>query len=140
MATNTEEQVRSGYVEMFGGLEHGGNGRGRNSQMKMEERMLGNTWRESWLDQNWSNVSVWRFPEMQNHQWKQMGQSLLGFFFKVFIEFVTILVLFIMIWFFGFQACGILTPRLEVKPVPPALGGKVNRCAAKEVLTTTVLC
>ena len=41
--------------------------------------------------------------------------------FKVF-EFATILLLF---WFFGCKACGILAPRLEMEPAPPALEGEV---------------
>ena len=30
--------------------------------------------------------------------------------FEVFIEFVTTLLLFFMLWFFGHEACGILAP------------------------------
>ena len=48
--------------------------------------------------------------------------------FKVFIEFVTVLLLFsLMFWFFGHEACGILVPPPGIKPAPPAL---------EEVLTT----
>ena len=45
--------------------------------------------------------------------------------FKVFIEFVTILLLFFMFWFFGGEACGILAPRPGIEPAPPALEGEV---------------
>ena len=30
-----------------------------------------------------------------------------------------------MFWFFGHEACGILAPRPEIKPAPPALEGEV---------------
>ena len=46
--------------------------------------------------------------------------------FKVFIESVVVLLLFyVLIFFFGSEACGILAPQPGVKPAPPALGGKV---------------
>jgi len=51
-------------------------------------------------------------------------------FFKVFIEFVIVLLLFYVL-FFWLKACGILAPRLGIKPIPPALEG--------EVLTTRLL-
>ena len=44
--------------------------------------------------------------------------------FKVFIEFVTILLLFFMFWFFGREACGILAPDQGLNPQP--LHWKVN--------------
>ena len=45
---------------------------------------------------------------------------------KVFIEFVTILLLFyVLVYFFGYEACGILSPRPGIKPAPPALEGEV---------------
>ena len=44
-------------------------------------------------------------------------------FFKVFMEFVTILLLFYVSW--GHQACRILAPWLGIEPTPPALEGKV---------------
>ena len=50
--------------------------------------------------------------------------------FKVFIEFVTIFLLFYA-FFFGHEACGILAPRPGIEPTVPALGG--------EVLTTGLL-
>ena len=40
--------------------------------------------------------------------------------FKVFIEFVIILLCF-MFWYFGPKAYGILAPPPRIKPVPPAL-------------------
>ena len=42
--------------------------------------------------------------------------------FKVFIEFVTILLL---LWFFGHKACGILASQPGMDPTPPALKGEV---------------
>ena len=44
--------------------------------------------------------------------------------FKVFIEFVTILLLF-MFWFFGRKACGNLGPQPRIESAPPALAGKI---------------
>ena len=44
--------------------------------------------------------------------------------FKVFIEFVTILLLFLcfgFFFFFGHEACGILAPLPGIEPVPSAL-------------------
>ena len=45
--------------------------------------------------------------------------------FKVFIEFVTTLLLFYVFWFFGREACGVSAPWPGVEPAPPALEGKV---------------
>ena len=46
--------------------------------------------------------------------------------FKVFIEFVTILLLFYAFaGFFGHEACGIPAPQPRIKHVPPALEGEV---------------
>ena len=45
--------------------------------------------------------------------------------FKVFIEFVTILLLFYVLFFWVCEACGILTPRPGIEPAPPALEGEV---------------
>ena len=47
--------------------------------------------------------------------------------FKVFIEFVTILLPFYFLVFFSFghEICGILVPQPRIKPVPHALEGKV---------------
>ena len=44
--------------------------------------------------------------------------------FLVFIESVTILLLFY-VWFFGFLACGILAPLPGIEPTPLSLGGEV---------------
>ena len=45
---------------------------------------------------------------------------------KVFTEFVTILVLFLMgFWYFGHEACGILAPRPGTKPLTSAAEGQV---------------
>ena len=45
--------------------------------------------------------------------------------FKVFIEFVTIVLLFFMFCFFGQEACGILAPRARIEPAPPALESEI---------------
>ena len=45
--------------------------------------------------------------------------------FKVFIEFVTMLLLFYIFVFFGHNVCVILAPQPEIKPAPPGLEGKV---------------
>ena len=45
--------------------------------------------------------------------------------FKVFIEFVTILLLFYVLFFFGFEACGILAPPPGIKLRHLALEGEV---------------
>ena len=44
---------------------------------------------------------------------------------KLFIEFVTILLLFFMFHFFGHEAQGILAPQPGIKPTPPAWEGEV---------------
>ena len=49
----------------------------------------------------------------------------MDFFFEVFIEFVTILFLFFMFWFFGHKACGFSAPQQGIELAPPALEGKV---------------
>ena len=50
--------------------------------------------------------------------------SFLGTIFKVFTEFVTILLLFYVL-VFGVKAGGILAPWPGVEPAPPALEGEV---------------
>ena len=47
--------------------------------------------------------------------------------FKIFIECVTISLIFFMFYFglFDHEACGILVPRLEIEPTAPAPEGKV---------------
>ena len=45
--------------------------------------------------------------------------------FKVFIEFVTILPLFYVFWFFGPEECGILALQPGIESAPPELEGKV---------------
>ena len=45
--------------------------------------------------------------------------------FKVFIEFIIILLLFYVFGFFGHEACGILASWSVIKPAPLALEGKV---------------
>ena len=44
--------------------------------------------------------------------------------FKVFIEFITIMLLFYVLAF-GPEACGILASRPGIEPTPPALEGEV---------------
>ena len=44
--------------------------------------------------------------------------------FKIFIQFVKILLLFFMFWFFCHEAYAIGVPWPEIKPAPPALEGK----------------
>ena len=55
--------------------------------------------------------------------------------FKVFIESVTILLLFYTFWLCGPEACRILAPQPGIKPIPPALEDSLNRWTAREVLT-----
>ena len=52
------------------------------------------------------------------------GVFLMWTILKVFIEFVTILLLFYVL-VFGPEACGILAPRPGIEPAPPALEGEV---------------
>ena len=47
-------------------------------------------------------------------------------FFLVFIEFVTVLLLFLCFVFFGLKACGILFPQPGIKLVPLVLEGTGN--------------
>ena len=53
--------------------------------------------------------------------------------FKVFIELITISLLFYVFGFFGHEACGILASRSGIKPAPLAREGKVlnHRTAGK---------
>ena len=44
---------------------------------------------------------------------------------KVFIESVTILLLFFMFWFFDHEACGVLAPPPGIEPALPPLEGEV---------------
>ena len=46
--------------------------------------------------------------------------------FKVFIEFVTVLLLLFMLWLFGHEACGISAPQEGIEPSPPALEGEIS--------------
>ena len=56
------------------------------------------------------------------------------FFIEVFIELVTILLLFsFMFWLFSYKACGILAPRLGIKLASPALEGSLNQWTARKV-------
>ena len=51
--------------------------------------------------------------------------TLTPFFKKVFIEFVTTLLLFYVLFFFGHKACEILAPQPGIELSPPALEGEV---------------
>ena len=75
-----------------------------------------------------------RWVEAQEWTLLQDGAQLFSFknFLKVFIEFVTILLLLFMFWFFVHKACGILAPWAGIEPLPSALEG--------EVLTTESPC
>ena len=56
------------------------------------------------------------------------------FFIEVFIELVTILLLFsFMFWLFSYKACGILAPLLGIKLASPALEGSLNQWTARKV-------
>ena len=58
----------------------------------------------------------------------------MGTIFKVFIEFVTLLLLFYGFWPLGQEACGILVPRPGTEPTLPALVDEVlNHWTAREV-------
>ena len=63
--------------------------------------------------------------------------------FKVFIEFVTILLLFYLLGFFGQEACGLSAPWPGIEPTCPALEGEVlttgllGKCQASVILTPT---
>lgn len=46
-------------------------------------------------------------------------------FLKIFTDFVTVLLLLLMFWFFGHKTCGIIAPYLEIEPPPPALEDEV---------------
>ena len=46
--------------------------------------------------------------------------------FKVFVEFVTILLLFYIFWFFDTKACGILVPRPGIEPALCIRGQSLN--------------
>ena len=59
--------------------------------------------------------------------------------FKVFLESVTILLLWFMFWFFSCKICGILIPWPGIKPVPTGLEGKDNHWTTREV-TPSCLC
>ena len=46
--------------------------------------------------------------------------------FKVFIEFVTVLLLLFMFWLFSHEACGISAPQEGIEPSLPALEGEIS--------------
>ena len=61
----------------------------------------------------------------QDHNFKIFFFFLMWIIFKVFTEFVTTLLLFHVLFWFDCEACGTLAPQPRIKPVPPALEGKV---------------
>ena len=56
---------------------------------------------------------------------KNHKQNLQLISFKVFLEFVTVLLLFFTLWFFGLESCGILAPQTGIEPAAPALESEV---------------
>ena len=82
--------------------------------------------------------TIWPcLPALKKDPWEESSQaeqrehsSLFSDFFFFFldvdhfIEFVTILLLFVF-WLFGYEACGVLAPWPGMEPTPPALEGKV---------------
>ena len=48
-----------------------------------------------------------------------------GPFFKVFVAFITTLLLLYVLFFFDSKACGILAPQPGIEPALPALEGEV---------------
>ena len=53
--------------------------------------------------------------------------------FKVFIVFVTMLLLFYALSSFAHKACGISAPQPGIKPTAPALEGSLNHWITREV-------
>ena len=64
--------------------------------------------------------------------------------FKVFIDFVIILLLLFMFWSAGREACGISVPQPAIKPAPPVLEGDVLTTGppgkSLHLFSRTVLC
>ena len=58
-----------------------------------------------------------------------------GLFLKVFIEFVTILLLFLMFWSFGPEACGILVSQSGITFAPCVGRQSLNHWTTTEVLS-----
>ena len=58
--------------------------------------------------------------------------------FKVSVEFVPVLLLVFMFWFFGPKACGILVPRLGIKPASLHWKVKPKSWATREVPNITL--
>ena len=75
----------------------------------------------SFKKRNWD---PWTFK----HDGTGLGFSSFSFLmwtiFKVFVQGVTISLLFLF-WFFGLEVRGILAPRLQIQPTLPALKGKL---------------
>ena len=57
----------------------------------------------------------------------------MGHFLKSLLTLLQCCLHFLMLWFFGHRHVGILTPHPGVEPAPPALEGKVNRWATRQV-------
>ena len=58
---------------------------------------------------------------------------------KVFIEFVTLLLLLFMFCFFGIQACGLLAPWPGMEPAPPVLEGEVLTTGPAREVSSTII-
>ena len=60
--------------------------------------------------------------------------------FKVVIEFVTILLLLLMVWFFGLKTCGILASWPGIEPIAPAVEGEVSTTGPPGKSSRTSIC
>ena len=82
------------------------------------------------------SFQTWTFPGEGGHHWVLNTERMLTWertlktifleplhFLEVFLDFVTILLLFC-VWFFSHEACGILASQPGVEPAAPALGSK----------------
>jgi len=72
---------------------------------------------------------VWLLPGFKTPRFLFFSNTIQGcssiLSFYIFIEFVTIFVCVLCFGFFGWEACGILPPRPEIKLTPTSLEGKV---------------
>ena len=55
---------------------------------------------------------------------------------KHFIEFVTIYCFYFMLWLFGCEACGILTPWAGIEPVPHKAGRPALEFLSRRILSS----
>ena len=75
-----------------------------------------------------SPLCVWDLPGpggTSAHALRPPAKSLVLFLCHIFIEFVTMLLLFFTFWFFGSRKCGILAPKPGIKATPAALEDEV---------------